>query len=194
MRPTAKAIAIDIATQHGITLDDMKARTRGRLVDVARSKAYKEIRTRLHWPYQQIGDFFGGRSHAAVISGIKSLENRMDDPAEMAVFMRQRLNYLSGQSAMFDIARRLNLKSQDAIVLAILIRNAPRPLTLAGISELYDHAWQSINTAEKFICESTVKSAISKIRAAVKAQGLPVPIDTIKPRGYVLCDEFALWV
>jgi len=39
-----------------------------------------------------------------------------------------------------------------------------------------------------------VKSAISKIRAAVKAQGLPVPIDTIKPSGYVLSDEFALWV
>ena len=111
------------------------------------------------------------------------------------MFLRQRRNYLSGVGIVYEVVRALDILSQEAIVLSILIRNAPKPLTLGVMSEYYDHAWHSLNgNDEKFVCESTIKSAISQIRKKLDLQGLPEPIDTIKPSGYVLNEAFALWV
>lgn len=192
---TAKQIVASIAAEHGLTIDDLRRRQRGDWIDVARARAYKELRTRLNWSCGEIGQYMGGRSRQAVHKGIASLESRRTDDEAMAMFLRQRRNYLSGVGIVYEVVRALDISSQEAIVLSILIRNAPKPLTLGVMSEYYDHAWHQLNgNDEKFVCESTIKSAISQIRKKLCQQGLPEPIDTIKPSGYVLNEGFALWV
>lgn len=193
MRRDPRAILTAVAEKHGVTVNDLRSRARQPALDRARLLAYKALRDELNWKPGKIAVYFS-RSRQAVHSGLRTVDSLQEDPAEMARLLRQRLNYLSGQSVMYHVSKRLDLKSQDAITLSILIRNAPRPLTLGAISELYDHAWQAINAQEKFICETTVKSSISHIRKQLTAIGLPNPIDTIKPSGYVLSERFALWV
>lgn len=193
MKRAPHAIVAAVAEKHGVTALELRSRRREPAVDRARLLAYKALKTELKWSPGQIGVYFD-RTRQAIHKGLKAVDEITLNPEEMADLYRKRLNYLSGQSILYEVCRKLELKSAEAITLSILIRNAPRPLTLAAISELYDHAWQGINAREKFICETTVKSSISYIRRHMAERGLPVPIDTIKPSGYVLSGDFALWV
>lgn len=186
-----------VAERHGVTVAEMRARVRQPAVDRARVFAYRALQSEMGWSESKIAQYFG-RRRQTVHEALKAV--RLVDVAqayasseEMADLLLRRINYLSGQSILYEVARRLDLKTQDAIVLSILIRSAPRPLTLGAMSELYDHAWQGINAQEKAVCETTIKSSVSQIRKHMAERGLPNPIDTVKPAGYVISAAFALW-
>lgn len=186
-----------VAKRHGVTVAELRAKVRQPAIDRARVFAYRALRDEMGWTPSKIAQYFGRRKQT-VHQALNTL--RLVDVAqaygsaeEMADLLLRRINYLSGQSILYEVARKLDLKTQDAITLSILIRNAPRPLTLGAISELYDHAWQGINAQNKEICETTVKSSVSHIRKHMSERGLPNPIDTVKPAGYVLSARFALW-
>lgn len=186
-----------VAERHGVTVAEMRAKVRQPAVDRARVFAYRALRSEMGWSESKIAQYFG-RQRQTVHEALKAV--RLVDVAqaygsseEMADLLLRRINYLSGQSILYEVARRLDMKTQDAIVLSILIRSAPRPLTLGAMSELYDHAWQGINAQEKAVCETTIKSSVSQIRKHMAERGLPNPIDTVKPAGYVISAPFALW-
>lgn len=188
---TGLAIVARVAEEHGVTVADMKARKRGPAIDVARRKAYRRLVDELNWSQRRVARFFG-RQPFTVHNALKPKQadtlNRED-----ADYLLQQLNFISGQAIIYDLAQRLDLKPQRAVVLAILVR-ATKPLSLAAISQLYDHAWQSLRSCEHFICESTVKSAISYLRKDIIGQGLPNPVETVPPSGYMLSAEFAAWI
>lgn len=187
---TGLDIIAQVAHAHGVTVADLKARKRGPNIDAARRTAYRRLVTELGWPQRKVARYFK-RAPAAVHNAIKEKMTDRDGP-DVADYLLQQLNYISGQAIYADVASRLNLRPQRAIILAILMR-ASKPLSLAAISQLYDHVWQSLRDCEHFVCESTIKSAISSLRKDIVAQGLPQPIDTIAPFGYVLTEEFAEW-
>jgi DNA-binding winged helix-turn-helix (wHTH) protein len=194
---TPYSVIADVAERHGVTVAELRAKVRQPAVDRARVFAYRALRDEMGWKPPKIAQYFG-RSKQAVDKCLKrtrlvDVSQAYGSAEEMADLLLRRINYLSGQSILYEVARKLDLKTQDAITLSILIRNAPRPLTLGAISELYDHAWQGINAQEKAICETTVKSSVSHIRKHMSERGLPNPIDTVKPAGYVLNARFALW-
>jgi DNA-binding winged helix-turn-helix (wHTH) protein len=189
---SASAITDTVAATYGLTASDLKGPRRDRLTSLARARAYHEIRRRLSWSWPRIGDFFG-RDPTGVQRRARSVAAIGEHPEEMAQLLHARLNYLSGRSMVYEISRTLGLQAQESIILGVLIRSAPRPLPIDGVAELYDHAWQAINGTERYICESTVKSSIAEIRRVVTRQGLPAPVKTIRPGGYVLTSEFTAW-
>lgn len=75
-RPTAKAIAIQVADRHGLTLEDLRGPCRRREVAWPRQEAmaavYANCRVSLPW----VGRFFGNRDHTTVLHAIRRVAER----------------------------------------------------------------------------------------------------------------------
>lgn len=70
-------ITAAVAAEHGLTVDDLRARCRTKPVFEARAEAMRRMRETGRYTYAQIGRFFQ-RDHATVLSAIR----RASEPAK----------------------------------------------------------------------------------------------------------------
>lgn len=78
-RPSMLEIATEIATRHGVTVADLKSKSRVAKIKNARLEAYAALWVKgdLSRSSSIVGRFLGGRDHTTVIQGAQAHERRM---------------------------------------------------------------------------------------------------------------------
>lgn len=72
---TLRQIAIDVATEHNLTLDDLQSTSRLRRIAHARQEAMRRQREQTGASYPRIAMFWG-RDHSTVMHAVKVAERR----------------------------------------------------------------------------------------------------------------------
>lgn len=74
--PTMREIATEVATKHGLTLDELRGPQRARRFAHPRQEAFALAMATGRFSTPQVGRFFGDRDHATVIYGVRAYEAR----------------------------------------------------------------------------------------------------------------------
>jgi hypothetical protein len=76
-RPTLAAIAKEVATYYGVTVEDLKGPSRQRIYTVPRQAAFWVACEAKRWSLPKIGQFFGDRDHTTVLAGKRRHAERL---------------------------------------------------------------------------------------------------------------------
>ncbi len=79
----AEAIETAVAQAFGISVADLKSKSRQRRLTQARHIAMYLLKSILDLPYTQIGQRFGGRDHSTVIHSIQKIEKQLAQDPEL---------------------------------------------------------------------------------------------------------------
>ena len=86
--PTAQAVVDFICSTYHIDEDVLRGQSRGREVVNARQIAMYLMRNLTNLPLKEIGEEFGGRNHATVLSSIRKVEELLKSDPEIAATVR----------------------------------------------------------------------------------------------------------
>ena len=194
------ALVAKIAAEHGYHPDALRGRSKDRGVCRARARAMKALQDR-GWSYRRLGLYFGDRSSAAVYYILCALEERQqtvkfytehhDHAHEVEAQMRR----ITGVNLTLQVGHELGIATWQAIFLSILMEAYPNVKTSEQIMEAYEGAAERLYQAESPNAnDSQIRTFCFHIRKRFTAIGLPDPVTAIRPRGYVLTYEAAVWL
>jgi chromosomal replication initiator protein len=66
-----------IAKKHGVTVNDIMAPRRAKVIVAARHEAIHYVKAHTTWSTPQIGKFFGGIDHTTVLHAVKKHNQRL---------------------------------------------------------------------------------------------------------------------
>lgn len=76
---TMREIAQAVAASWELSLDDLKGPARQRRIAHPRQEAFAQIHAQGRYSLTQIGQFFGGRDHTTVLSGLRAYAARQSE-------------------------------------------------------------------------------------------------------------------
>lgn len=86
---TIEHIIEEVASNYGVSVNDIKSDKRNANISVARQVAMYIIRESTDLPLQNIGSYFGGKNHATVHHSVKQVENRMETDGQFKVSVNE---------------------------------------------------------------------------------------------------------
>lgn len=191
-RATALAVVQRVAESRGLQPERLFDRTREPAIDAARTAAYRALMGELNMSQGRIARLFG-RTQPAISIALKRPEPD-SDPHERIEDLERMLRRLSGCELSHVVTARLGLVPWMSILASILIEAYPRIVSVEAMSELYDEASRRMGHGKQAgVVDAQVRAFISRARAQITGQGLPEPFKAIRPQGYALTEEFALW-
>jgi hypothetical protein len=195
------ALVAKIAAEHGYHVDALRGRSQDEGVCRARARAMKALRDDRDWTLSRIGVFFGGRSRKTVWAIInahrereKTVSSYLRHP-EMVQEVEAQMRRITGVNITLQVGHELGIATWQAIFLSILMEAYPNVKTSEQIMEAYEGAAERLYQAESPNAnDSQIRTFCFHIRKRFTAIGLPDPVTAIRPRGYVLTYEAAVWL
>ncbi len=77
-RARARAILMEVAEAHGVTVEELVSMRRKQPLCDARNEVYWRLRTETTWSFPRIGQFLGDRDHTTVMSGAKKHQRLLE--------------------------------------------------------------------------------------------------------------------
>ena len=182
-------IVAEIALAHGYHIDALKGRSQDEGVCRARARAMKALRDHdpKKWNLARIGDFFGGRSRCTVlriISAHKEREKIVVSYLQQDGLIHEveaQVRRITGLNLAHQVAHELSVPTWQAIFLAILM-------------EAYEEATARLYQEAPGAMDSQIRTFSYHIRKRFTEMGLPDPVTAVRPRGFVLSYEAAVWL
>jgi len=195
-------IVAEIALAHGYHIDALKGRSQDEGVCRARARAMKALRDHdpKKWNLARIGDFFGGRSRCTVlriISAHKEREKIVVSYLQQDGLIHEveaQVRRITGLNLAHQVAHELSVPTWQAIFLAILMEAYPLVKTAEQIMEAYEEATARLYQEAPGAMDSQIRTFSYHIRKRFTEMGLPDPVTAVRPRGFVLSYEAAVWL
>ena len=102
---------------------------------------------------------------------------------------------ITGVNITLQVGHELGIATWQAIFLSILMEAYPNVKTSEQIMEAYEGAAERLYQAESPNAnDSQIRTFCFHVRKRFTAIGLPDPVTAIRPRGYVLTYDAAVWL
>lgn len=194
------AIVAQIANEHGYHVDALRGRSQDAGVCRARGRAMKALSDR-GWSIRKIGGYFGNRTPGVVhyiLCHVKerqqTVQGYLEHP-EMVHEVEAQMRRITGVNITLQVGHELGIATWQAIFLSILMEAYPNVKTSEQIMEAYEGAAERLYQAESPNAnDSQIRTFCFHIRKKFTSIGLPDPVTAIRPRGYVLTYEAAVWL
>lgn len=194
------AIVAQIANEHGYHVDALRGRSQDAGVCRARGRAMKALNDR-GWSIRKIGGYFGNRTPGVVhyiLCHVKerqqTVQGYLEHP-EMVHEVEAQMRRITGVNITLQVGHELGIATWQAIFLSILMEAYPNVKTSEQIMEAYEGAAERLYQAESPNAnDSQIRTFCFHIRKKFTSIGLPDPVTAIRPRGYVLTYEAAVWL
>lgn len=196
---SASAIVGDIALTHGYHLDALRGWSQEAGVCRARARAMKALKER-GWSIRKIGKFFGDRSPGTVHGILKDLKTRQESVRSYTehpdhVFeVEAQVRRITGVNLAHQVAHELAVPTWQAIFLSILMESYPLVKTAEQIMEAYEEATARLYQEAPGAMDSQIRTFSYHIRKRFTEMGLPDPVTAVRPRGFVLTYEAAVYL
>jgi hypothetical protein len=201
-RPSASAMSIvsEIAMAHGYHANALLGPSRDPHICRARARAMKALRDDKQWSLARIGVLFG-RTRATVWNTIasykereKSVSNLLIHP-DLAHEVEAQMRRITGLNIAHQLAHELSVPTWQAIFLGILMEAYPLVKTADQIMEAYEAATERLYQADApGAMDSQIRTFSYHIRKRFVDLGLPDPVTAVRPRGFVLTYDAAVWL
>lgn len=202
-RSSASALSIvsEIAAAHGYHANALLGPSRDPHICRARARAMKALRDDKQWSLSRIGALFGGRTRATVWNTIashkereKSVSNLLIHP-DLAHEVEAQMRRITGLNIAHQLAHELSVPTWQAIFLGILMEAYPLVKTADQIMEAYEAATERLYQADApGAMDSQIRTFNYHIRKRFVDLGLPDPVTAVRPRGFVLTYDAAVWL
>lgn len=202
MRSTSyKAPAVivgEIALAHGYHIDALRGRSQEAGVCRARARAMKALRDR-NWSIRKIGMYFG-RSPGTVHGILHDLKTKQEsvrsytEHPDLVFEVEAQVRRITGMNLAHQVAYELSIPTWQAIFLGILMEAYPLVKTAEQIMEAYEEATARLYQEAPGAMDSQIRSFSYHIRKRFTELGLPDPVAAVRPRGFVLTYEAAVWL
>jgi hypothetical protein len=196
---SAQAIVAEIALTHGYSVDALRGRSQEEGVCRARARAMKALRER-GWSIRKIGTHFDNRTPGAVhyiLCHVKerqqSVQAYLEHP-DMVYEVEAQMRRITGFNLAHQIAHELSIPTWQAIFLGILMEAYPLVRTAEQIMEAYEAATERLYQEAPGAMDSQIRTANYHLRKRFEQLGLADPITAIRPRGFVLTYDAAVWL
>lgn len=200
-KPAAgQAIVAEIALAHGYHVDALKGRSQDRGICRARARAMKALKDHHNWSIRRIGRFFGGRSPGTVQGILDAYQARQEsvrgytEHPDFAHEVEAQVRRITGLNLYHQVAHELSLPTWQAIFLGILMEAYPLVRTAEQIMEAYEAASERLYQEAPGAMDSQIRTFNYHIRKKFDAMGLPEPVAAVRPRGFVLTYEAAVYL
>jgi hypothetical protein len=193
------ALVAKIAAEHGYHVDALRGRSQAEGVCRARARAMKALRDR-GWSFRRIAAYFD-RAQSVVHYILCHYQERQQtvlgylEHPEMVHEVEAQMRRITGVNITLQVGHELGIATWQAIFLSILMEAYPNVKTSEQIMEAYEGAAERLYQAESPNAnDSQIRTFCFHIRKRFTAIGLPDPVTAIRPRGYVLTYEAAVWL
>jgi hypothetical protein len=153
------------------------------------------------WSIRRIGLFFGGRSPATVHGILSAHKTRQEsvrsytEHPELVHEVEAQMRRITGLNIAHQVAHELSVPTWQAIFLGILMEAYPLVKTAEQIMEAYEAATERLYQADApGAMDSQIRTFNYHIRKRFTEMGLPDPVAAIRPRGFVLTFDAAVWL
>lgn len=194
---TAKHVLIlkRIAEQYGVPVDVLKGNRRSRYLDRVRAKSYIAL-SEAGYSLRSIGILFL-RPNSNIFRAIRreKLMSSISMQDDEVIALKRYVSDLAGEHSVHKLVRALHIPPWMAYILAILSEAYPSVVYKDQLCSMYDHL-QSVlcQKDSEPVIEQNIRKGVSNLRQEMAKSGLPEPVITIPPGGYVLSDDFAEWL
>jgi hypothetical protein len=195
------ALVAKIAAEHGYHPDALIGSSRDPHVCRARARAMKALHEDKGWSIRRIGALFGGRSPGTVHKVLSVHKTRQEsvrlyvEHPDLAHEVEAQMRRITGVNITLQVGHELGIATWQAIFLSILMEAYPNVKTSEQIMEAYEGAAERLYQAESPNAnDSQIRTFCFHVRKRFTAIGLPDPVTAIRPRGYVLTYDAAVWL
>lgn len=201
-RPSASAMSIvsEIAMAHGYHADALRGRSKEPGICRARARAMKSLHEERGWSIRRIGRFFG-RSPATIHEILSLHKTRQEsvrvytEHPDLAHEVEAQMRRITGLNIAHQLAHELAVPTWQAIFLGILMEAYPLVKTADQIMEAYEAATERLYQADApGAMDSQIRTFSYHIRKRFVDLGLPDPVTAVRPRGFVLTYDAAVWL
>lgn len=198
---SAMAIVSEIASTHGYHANALIGRSQDEGICRARARAMKALREDKQWSLSRIGALFGGRTRCTVLRIVtahkereKTVVSYLQHP-DLAHEVEAQIRRISGFNLAHQLAHELSVPTWQAIFLGILMEAYPLVKTSDQIMEAYEEATARLYQADSpGAQDSQIRTFNYHIRKRFTELGLPDPVTAVRPRGFVLTYDAAVWL
>ncbi len=195
-------IVAEIALAHGYHLDALKGRSQDEGVCRARARAMKALRDHdpKKWTLAKIGNFFGGRTRGVVWNILNAHKEREKTVSTYLIQdgliheVEAQVRRITGVNLAHQVAHELAVPTWQAIFLSILMESYPLVKTAEQIMEAYEEATARLYQEAPGAMDSQIRTFSYHIRKRFTEMGLPDPVTAVRPRGFVLTYEAAVYL
>lgn len=198
--PAGTAIVSEIALAHGYHANALLGRSQDEGICRARARAMKALRDDKQWSLERIGVLFGGRTRATVWNILNAHKEREKTVSSyliqdgLAHEVEAQIRRITGMNLSHQLSHELTIAPWQSILLGILIEAYPLVKTADQIMEAYEEATARLYQESQGAMDSQVKTFNHHIRKRFEQMGLPNPVAAVRPRGFVLTYEAAVWL
>jgi hypothetical protein len=192
------AIVAEIALAHGYHVDALRGRSQERGVCRARARAMKALRDR-GWSFRRLGMYFD-RAPSVVYYILGSLDERqqtvlgyLEHPDHVHEVEAQ-VRRITGLNLEMQVAHELAVPTWVAVFLGILMEAYPMVRTSEQIMEAYETACERIYQEAPGALDAQIRTFAHRIRVRFAEMGLADPVTSVRPRGFVLTYDAAVWL
>ena len=196
-------IVAEIALAHGYHADALRGHSQDRRICRARARAMDALRRQdpKKWSLEKIGTFFGGRDRSTVLRILNAHKSRENNVAgylqhpELVHEVEAQMRRITGLNIAHQVAHELSVPTWQAIFLGILMEAYPLVKTAEQIMEAYEAATERLYQADApGAMDSQIRTFNYHIRKRFTEMGLHDPVAAIRPRGFVLTFDAAVWL
>jgi hypothetical protein len=193
------AIVAEIALTHGYHLDALRGRSQEEGICRARARAMKALRER-GWSIRKIGTYFGNRTPGAIhyiLCHVKERQQTVQGYLEHPGLIHEveaQVRRITGLNLSHQVAYELSVPTWQAIFLGILMEAYPLVKTAEQIMEAYEEATARLYQEAPGAMDSQIRTFSYHIRKRFTEMGLPDPVVAVRPRGFVLSYDAAVWL
>jgi hypothetical protein len=195
------SIVSEIAMAHGYHANALLGRSQEEGICRARARAMKTLHEDKAWSLTRVGVLFGGRSRKTVWAIInahkereKSVSGYLRHP-DLAHEVEAQMRRITGLNIAHQLAHELSVPTWQAIFLGILMEAYPLVKTADQIMEAYEAATERLYQADApGAMDSQIRTFNYHIRKRFVDLGLPDPVTAVRPRGFVLTFDAAVYL
>jgi hypothetical protein len=160
----------------------------------------KSLHEERGWSIRRIGRFFG-RSPATIHEILLLHKTRQEsvrvytEHPDLAHEVEAQMRRITGLNIAHQLAHELAVPTWQAIFLGILMEAYPLVKTADQIMEAYEAATERLYQADApGAMDSQIRTFSYHIRKRFTDMGLPDPVTAVRPRGFVLTYDAAVWL